>query len=217
MLKLLFVVNCLFLINFAFSQRCDVIDTISTSGKSTFFKTISKKEYLSKKDSSLPLTNENALKKTNGFYSLNLNERVIVLRDTLEEDNPLYAHYEYVGVYPNIGLLYFSVSYYESGATLLINQHTGNSVEFFGEPILSPNGTLMFNASQIMNYDVIPNIIQIWSIENGQIKLLIEYDLDDDWIPENIKWIDEKTIFFIRKFEDNSTVYAMIDVMDLLR
>lgn len=207
MKKILFILIFVFSISFVFSQQNISIDTVV----GTFYTNISKKEYLSKKDCSIRISNKTEVKKIDDSYSLKVNDKIIVLQDSFEEDNPSYICYQYMGEFLSIGLLCFRVDKYEIGTILLINQYTGNSIEFFGEPTLSPKSELMFNASQIMNYDPFPNNIQIWTIKDNQIKLCIEYQLDN-WIPEDVKWVNEKTIFFRQRFEDNSILYAKIDL-----
>jgi hypothetical protein len=163
------------------------------------------------KDNTLHFSDTNRILKNDGFYHLIFSDQTIILRDTLSEDDPFYIHYKYTGSYEDVGLLCFDVYYYEIGTTLLINQLTGDSLEVYGKPLLSPTGQFLFNASQILNYEPFPNILQIWAMENLQIKLLVEY-YPSDWTPRNIKWINDSSIVFEQRFQDNRTAYARIEI-----
>jgi len=181
------------------------------SNDSVIVQTISKKEYFASKNYNLQHTVTQDIHKENNVYCLNVGKTQITLKDTLEEDDSLYKKYQFLGYYESVNLLCFTVYEYETSTTLLVNALTGDMLEIFGVPIFSPKGNFIINASQILNYDQIPNIIQIWHIENNVIKLFTEYQ-PEEWIPEGFKWINDFSFVFTKKYENNTEKYSKVTI-----
>lgn len=176
------------------------------------FETISKQKYNKCAKYEIIPTNENKIQKKDSTYNLFFVNKSIILQDKGEEDDPSFVRYNYL--YSFFDILCFEVKYYEISTTLLIEKKTGMFIEILGKFVFSPNGSFLFCASQLSNYEPFPNNIQIYKIINGQIRLISEYFLEN-WIPDNIKWINANTIFFEQKYCNNKIEYAKITIDEI--
>lgn len=148
-------------------------------------------------------------KKSKGKYNIDLGSRTIVLKDRFEEDSPEYTKYNYL--YTIKDIICFEVKYYESSSILLINKKSGIIKELLGAFLFSPDCRFIFCASQIIDYEPFPNNIQIYKVDGETINLIVEYDLVD-WIPENIKWVNNNTICFEQKNISKNQSYGRITI-----
>ncbi len=178
---------------------------------STFinFEFSSKKDFDTHKNSSCEYNLKDDIKKENGSYVLNFENKTIILRDKFEEDDPAFTEYTYM--YSVTDFLYFKVRYYEITTSLVINQVSGNITEFLGEINFSPDCKFIFVASKIIDYEPFPNTIEIYKVVNNQIILVAKYNIGD-WIPDSIKWINEKTVIFKQRFKDNRINYIKMTI-----
>lgn len=83
--------------------------------------------------------------------------------------------------------------------------------EFLGEINFSPDCKFIFVASKIIDYEPFFNTIEIYKVVRSQLRLVANYNIGD-WIPDSIKWINEKTVIFKQKFKDNRTNYLKMTI-----
>ncbi|MDR0971917.1 MAG: hypothetical protein LBM25_06005 [Bacteroidales bacterium] len=191
-----------------------VFGQIITNNINCLISDISEDYYLSHNDVGIRLDTNNKLKKENNSYNIKLNNnKNIILTDSNSEDNPSYVKYLYIGRFNNY--LCFEVYYYEISKILLINDYNGEKIEIIGNIYISPDMKYLINASQIMEYDQMPNIIQIWLMDNYKLNLITNINLEDNWIPENIKWIDNNTILFQKLHYNNTKSWEKISINNI--
>lgn len=187
-----------------------ILDTVIHTEKNVIhLKNITRKEFYKKKAQNLPLRQIVPLHKENGQFCIPIKNDIIFLNDTLNEDDPSFVEYNYIGFFDIINFYYFDVRYYEIAKFCIINQNTGNRYYELGEPIFSLNGEMMINASSISKYEPFPNVIQLWRIRNGEISLVVDF-FPKDWVPMNVKWINENTVYFLIQYDNNKKKYAQL-------
>lgn len=143
------------------------------------------------------------VKKNKGELVLSIaGNKKIVLRDSLaDSDNTEQVTYNYIGKFKEVGLYIIRIQYYEMGEYMLINNKTGTKTKVWGEPKLSPDKKHIACASNAIGYDVMPNGIQMWVIQKGDLKLEWEYK-QEQWGPDGLIWKNEKTLYFIKYIPD---------------
>lgn len=208
-MKTVIIIFCFFPI-FLYSQISGIDAKIwFTDCYDVDFENISKNEFKDKTMCKVASFQDSGIQKVNNSYTLLFENKSIELFDKYEEDNPSFVKYNYLNSI--FDFLCFEINYYETSTTLLVNKKTGMFKEIFGNCYFSPDGRFLFCASQFVNYEPIPNNIQIYTITNGQMQLLVEYYIED-WIPDNIGWVSPVTIFFEQKYCDGKSKYAKITV-----
>ena len=212
MKKLLFVLGNVLIVNIAvFTQNSSNAKEIWRVVDYTVdFGSISKETFDKLPKCSAIFTVEKGYqKKSKGKYNIDLGSRTIVLKDMFEEDSLEYTKYNYL--YTIKDIICFEVKYYESSSILLINKKSGMIKESSGAFLFSPDCRFIFCASQIMDYEPFPNNIQIYKVDGETINLIVEYDLVD-WIPENIKWVNNNSICFEQKNISKNQSYGRITI-----
>ena len=63
------------------------------------------------------------------------------------------------------------------------------------------------------HHEPFPNNIQIYNVDGESINLILEYDIVD-WIPENIKWVNNNTICFEQEQKWGKRSYGRITITD---
>jgi hypothetical protein len=171
---------------------------------------IDKEEFATSTNKSVYIAKRDSLVKQNGSYIIFIQNKTLALQDVENEDSPEYKKYEYFGDIEYFWI--FNIFSYEMSSTLLVNKNDGECQELFGEPLISPNGDYICNASQVINYEPFQNLLQIWSIKCKQIKLIYQLEIKDNWIPDKIKWTDDNTIVFIQKRMGYTKHYSKIKI-----
>jgi hypothetical protein len=90
------------------------------------------------------------------------------------------------------------VLYYESGEYKLVNKRDGSETKLWGLPILSPDKKMLISYSNALGYDVMPNGIQFFKMENGKLNLVWECEIED-WTPDYVNWVDNTSIIIKKK------------------
>ena len=211
MKKLLLILGNVLIVNIAvFTQNSSNVKEVWRIVDYTIdFESIPKETFDKLPKCSAIFTVEKRIKKSKGKYSIDLGSRTIVLKDRFEEDSPEYTKYNYL--YTIKDIICFEVKYYESSSILLINKKSGMIKELSGAFLFSPDCRFIFCASQIMDYEPFPNNIQIYNVDGESINLILEYDLVD-WIPENIKWVNNNTICFEQEQKWGKRSYGRITI-----
>jgi hypothetical protein len=172
------------------------IDTLLLNKVSVYLSSFSKLEFQKLKSSNKTNYAITSIKKNKNEISLPLkNSKNLILKDSLSKtDNSEQVTYIYKGYLQNIGFYVILAQYYETGEYILINDETGSKKKIWGEPIVSADHKSIVDFSNAVGYDVMPNGIQLWEIQqNKELKLKWEYQIDH-WGADSIEWIDEKSI-----------------------
>lgn len=108
----------------------------------------------------------------------------------IDED---YAVYYYAGYQEDLQQHLAFGSYYESSDYLLVHPATGKQTHIWGMPHLSPDKKFVLCPSFDLEAGFNSNGFQLYSYENGNVKLLGETELQH-WGPGQIKWLDARTL-----------------------
>lgn len=139
------------------------------------------------------LAQENGRVKRKGdtliFNAANGHRTLLVDQNTEETT----ADYTFDGNFPFIQYWGTSVAYDESGGYILISQQTGDTVHCWGPPAVAPDKKHLICGSMDLMAGFVDNGFQIFSIQNGKLKLDGQTELEG-WGPGDIKWIDKHTI-----------------------
>jgi len=104
----------------------------------------------------------------------------------------------YSFVFEKNGFISMNVLYWEGAGNILINTKTGQKINTFGNPIISPNNTkiLALRADLEAGYD--PNGLQMFSIDDvGNVELEWKYE-QYEWMPEQAIWAND-SVAYIKK------------------
>ena len=123
------------------------------------------------------------------FYAANGHKTTLIDQNTEEAT----ADYTFDGNFPTIQYWGTSVAYDESGDYILISQQTGDTLHCWGPPAVAPDKKHIICGSMDLMAGFVDNGFQIFSLQNGKLKLDGQTALDD-WGPGDIKWIDKNTI-----------------------
>ncbi|WP_440133092.1 hypothetical protein [Chitinophaga sancti] len=108
----------------------------------------------------------------------------------IDED---YAVYYYAGYREDLQQHLAFGSYYESSDFLLVHPATGKQTHMWGIPHLSPDKQFVLCPSFDLEAGFNNNGFELYSYENGNMKLLGETDLQH-WGPGQVKWVDAHTL-----------------------
>lgn len=190
----------------------DLVDTLSTTDEgydkaknisvntnTTKIDTITLEEYKKGislfKQGSLVKRNDNVIKDDDKIIIKLSNNKSIVLKDSLADgDDVDQVSYKYEGKIDGANYHVIQVTYYETGEYLLINADTGEKATIWSLPKLSPDGkrVLAFNSS--LDYDIMPNGIQVLDISEGNIELVWELK-PDTWAPQEVDWGKDNVLY----------------------
>jgi hypothetical protein len=103
--------------------------------------------------------------------------------------------YNYIGFMNEIGTYIVEAQYYETGEILLINKYNGSVVKVWGIPRLSPDWKHIVVWSSSLDYDIMPNGIQMWQVkENNELEKLWQYE-QSPWAPLEVIWVRNDMIY----------------------
>jgi hypothetical protein len=108
-----------------------------------------------------------------------------------EMDDTLYG---FKGQMKNSPYFVFQVDYYEACSHLLVNFLSGKSKEICGEPVLSPEENKMACISVYGIGQPITTYLELYTVGKDSLSLRFEGEFDH-WVPDEIKWIDNNTLF----------------------
>jgi hypothetical protein len=138
--------------------------------------------------------------------------KTIYFTDTLtKSDNSELRINEHIGNLLN----YYVVQshYYESSDFFLINKTTGVKYELVSEPYLSPNKSFIISNSASLDYSVMPTEFQVWSIENENLKKIIDIDLSNKGFEfTKIKMISDNKLAVKIGFIDDRVIYGLMTI-----
>lgn len=180
-------------------EGTDMAKTIAVNTNTAKIDTITLNEYkkgvsLSKK-SSLIKRNKNVIEEDDKVIIKLSNNNSIVFKDSLADgDDVDQVSYKYVGKLDGANYHVVQVTYYETGEYVLINADTGEKKTIWSLPKLSPDNKriLAFNSS--LDYDVMPNGIQVFDVSEGSIELVWELK-PDTWAPQEVDWGKDNVLF----------------------
>jgi hypothetical protein len=125
-----------------------------------------------------------------------LNGKQVVLKDIGKGDDTDIKTYSLKGLLRDRFYVILA-KYYDAGEYLVIDKRTGSEARLWGEPYISQDGSYIASFSGSLDYDMMPNGIQLFKVDNDKIIREWEYKITD-WQPEDISWKDNKT-FLIKK------------------
>jgi hypothetical protein len=102
--------------------------------------------------------------------------------------------YSFKGQLKNCPYFVFQVDYYEASSHMLVNFLSGKSKEICGEPVLSPEENKMACVSVYGIGQPITTYLELYSVGKDSLNLRFEGEFDH-WVPDEIKWIDNNTLF----------------------
>ena len=83
--------------------------------------------------------------------------------------------------------------YYDTGEYLLVDKYDGNTTSLWGDPIVSPDGTHLAAFSSALGYDMMPNGVQMFTIDHNKLVPDWEYKIED-WEPEALRWVNTNSL-----------------------
>lgn len=135
-----------------------------------------------------------------------INGDTIIIRDKKLEDDLTLSHIFVDYLELTFGAV-IDAAYYEGEYWLHISRKTGKIDTLFSEPIFNPSQNMLLCASRDIEAGFLANGIQIWSIKEGELKLL--YKLEEAWGPDSVKWITDSLITFYRVKLGNYSDYTL--------
>jgi hypothetical protein len=126
---------------------------------------------------------------------------VVFENDT--SDNETRVVYKFIQVIKSCNLVQIEAIYYEWRRIILVSLNTGKQTELWDLPNFSPNKNYMISSSADLVSGEMPNGIQLFSIENNEIKLKFEVEIEN-WEPEEINWFNDSIIYIKRAKLDSS-------------
>ncbi len=209
LISYLYSILCLSLLSCSANNRNidskePVFDTIVLNKHTICISPITEFEYNEIKNSHKIDYDTTPIIKTNGVLILPLaKNKKVILKDSLSNtDFVEQVTYEYIGFIKEVDLYIVSAQFYETGEILLINYKTGLKTKMWSIPKLSPDRKRLVAWSGILDYDLMPNGIQMWSIQkDGELKLEWEYT-QNKWEPYDVKWTNNYTINVIKIIPD---------------
>jgi hypothetical protein len=121
------------------------------------------------------------------------NGQTSVLQNSKPDAEENTVIYTYDGYLADIKHFSLSVGYYEANDYVLVNQSTGENIHAWGKPFVSPDKKYILCPSKDLVAGFISNGFQLFTYENGKIKLAGELELQK-WGPGQIKWLDNHTL-----------------------
>lgn len=115
------------------------------------------------------------------------------------DDDPKNVSYTYVGVYKKYNLHIVKEVGYETEDYILVNGNSGKCVKLWGVPHLSPDGSKILSYAANIDYDPMPNGIQIIELQGNLFRCMVVY-YADDWEPSAVVWKDDKTLYLEKTF-----------------
>ncbi|MBV5282082.1 MAG: hypothetical protein JZU53_06550 [Paludibacter sp.] len=122
-------------------------------------------------------------------------KKVVFANDTIEGENMV--TYKYLKTMKLCDVVEIEVTYWEWSRIFLVSLNTGKQSELWDFPNFSPNKKYIISSSGGLESGEMPNGIQLYKIENNDIKLVFEKEIDK-WIPTEIKWKSDSTILIKR-------------------
>ena len=122
------------------------------------------------------------------------NGRTTVLANhtgTTDDDN--YTVYFYAGFQQDLQQHLNFGGYYESSDFVLVDPVDGKQTHLWGIPYTSPDKKFVLCPSFDLEAGFNNNGFQLYSYQNGSLKLLGETDIQN-WGPGQVKWVDNNTL-----------------------
>lgn len=150
---------------------------------------------LEKTSDEIKIKNSDSILKKGGEMEFKLsNSKSIKYKDKLypESESEIYI---FKGILSSFYVV--MVKYYDWSEYLVINNITGSVTKFWSEPHMSKSEEYMYSYSDALEYDIMPNGIQMYKNVNGRLRLDWEYRILD-WKPESVKWLNDKTLLIVK-------------------
>ncbi len=121
-----------------------------------------------------------------------------VLRDAkVEEDNPDWEKYTYLGYMPQVESHLVLRNHYEWSSYILVSKH-GRKLEVFDEPHYSPDLHSFVAASRGIEDAMFDNVIRVFSFRNHVWQEVWRLK-PKQWEPDQIYWLSTKTLLLKEK------------------
>jgi hypothetical protein len=133
------------------------------------------------------------------FYTQD-NESVLLKNDTIESD--AMVSYLYQKTLSACNYMHVKGIYYEWTVDYLVSLKNGKQIAMWDAPLLSPNRQYIMCASADLESGEMPNGLQLFKIQDGQIVKVFDKNIDK-WEPYEIKWETDSTIVIKRAKLDN--------------
>jgi hypothetical protein len=130
-------------------------------------------------------------------------KQVTIANNDKEDDETAVAHYTYRGFIKSIGQFLVYGTYYEEYNYLLIDAETGDITHLWGMPVVSPDGKFFIAGNCDLVATFTPNGLQLFK-STHKPGLVGEKELVD-WGPEELKWLDDKTLLTKVKVSDTKS------------
>ena len=169
-------------------------DTLLINNKVYQLDSISELTYNSKSVTPLIMSTDSTfIKISSDSIILRTNDRVVTYKnDTIHNESMV--KYHCVGIYPEIGFIHVKAAYWEWTRDFLVNFKDGHETELWSDPIVSPNKSQIISNSADLVATEMPNGIQLFKLENGELKKVFEKEIIK-WEPYEIKWESDTSIF----------------------
>ncbi len=146
-------------------------------------------------------TNRIKIKHDTIFIITDSGKEVVFANDTTYGETMV--EYQYVKTLGELGMVELVATYWEWTRVFLVSFKTGNQAELWGNPHFSPNKKYMICYSDGLESGEMPNGFQLFNVENNEVELIFELEIEN-WMPDEIKWESDSTIFIKRaKLDQN--------------
>ena len=107
------------------------------------------------------------------------------------------AKYYLVGFGDSRGYFYLiRINKYESKGYVLVNKNTGQTIDLYGMPIISPDGKRFVDVSLDLEAGYIPNLIRIYKLESNKYAMEWEHIYQGVKGPANPVWLNNSAVVF---------------------
>jgi hypothetical protein len=120
-------------------------------------------------------------------------DTVTILANNHNDDGNSYVNYTFGEFLPEINCFLINADFYEGGCCVLINRDSGEKVEVWSKPVISPDKKWLLCPSFDLEAAFLPNGFQLLSYNNGKIVIAGE-QLLEKWGPGRVKWLDNNTL-----------------------
>jgi len=147
------------------------------------------------------------VKRTDSLLTFTLtNGEALALHDVY---NPYHADvliFQYLKSYEDISYWLYNVTYYEGSGMFLLDKDNGEKIHVWGVPVFSPDKSHFVTNSIDLVAGYQHNGMQLFEVKDSKVSLVWEFEISDEWGPEDIRWIDNETLAIQKSIVDYESV-----------
>lgn len=137
-----------------------------------------------------------------------------VFRDALvEEDNPDWEKYTYLG-YNAQGSYHFILRNHYEWSSYILLQQNGRRLDIPSEPIFSPDTSAFVVASASLEYEMMPNSLQFFRRDKEGWRQVAKVE-PKMWEPAQVDWLTDTTLLLKQKRSSKDLVHTWFTYAEL--